>query len=59
MLGSQKAENREELQNALQEAYRYDTRAIVEQGIEAREIEVAVLEMKMCVQQCPARSLKM
>ncbi len=42
-VGITKAENREELQNALQEAYRYDTRAIVEQGIEAREIEVAVL----------------
>jgi len=42
-VGISKAENREELQNALQEAYRYDTRAIVEQGIEAREIEVAVL----------------
>ncbi|WP_086314192.1 D-alanine-D-alanine ligase [Enterococcus sp. 7F3_DIV0205] len=42
-VGISKAENREELQNALEEAYRYDSRAIVEQGIEAREIEVAVL----------------
>lgn len=42
-VGISKASNREELQNALQEAYRYDTRAIVEQGIEAREIEVAIL----------------
>lgn len=42
-VGISKAENREELQNALQEAYRYDSRAIVEQGIEAREIEVAIL----------------
>lgn len=42
-VGISKAENREELQNALQEAYKYDTRAIVEQGIEAREIEVAIL----------------
>lgn len=42
-VGITKADNREELQTALIEAYKYDTRAIVEQGIEAREIEVAVL----------------
>ncbi|MTD38363.1 D-alanine--D-alanine ligase [Erwinia sp. CPCC 100877] len=42
-VGISKAENRAELQNALEEAYRYDSRAIVEQGIEAREIEVAIL----------------
>lgn len=42
-VGISKAENREELQRGLEEAYRYDSRAIVEQGIEAREIEVAIL----------------
>lgn len=42
-VGISKAENREELQLALEEAYRYDTRAVIEQGIEAREIEVAIL----------------
>lgn len=42
-VGISKAENREELQHALEEAYRYDTRAVIEQGIEAREIEVAIL----------------
>lgn len=42
-VGISKAENREELQYALEEAYRFDSRAIVEQGIEAREIEVAIL----------------
>lgn len=42
-VGISKAENREELQNALHEAYKYDNRAVVEQGIEAREIEVAIL----------------
>jgi D-alanine-D-alanine ligase len=42
-VGITKAENREELQNGLQEAFLYDSRAIVEQGIEAREIEVAIL----------------
>ncbi|MEG2645138.1 MAG: D-alanine--D-alanine ligase family protein, partial [Enterococcus sp.] len=42
-VGISRAENREELQKALQEAYLYDSRALVEQGIDAREIEVAVL----------------
>lgn len=42
-VGISKAENREELETALQEAFLYDTRVIIEQGIEAREIEVAVL----------------
>jgi len=42
-VGISKAENREELQHALEEAYQYDTRAVIEQGIEAREIEVAIL----------------
>lgn len=42
-VGISKAENRVELQNALEEAYKYDNRAVIEQGIEAREIEVAIL----------------
>ena len=42
-VGISKAENREELEVALNEAFLYDTRVIIEQGIEAREIEVAVL----------------
>lgn len=42
-VGISKASNREELQKALEDAYQYDSRAIVEQGIEAREIEVAIL----------------
>lgn len=42
-VGISKAENRVELQQALEEAYRYDNRAVIEQGIEAREIEVAIL----------------
>ena len=32
------------LETALQDAFRYDTKVLVEKGIEAREIEVAVLE---------------
>ncbi|MEQ3445598.1 D-alanine--D-alanine ligase [Enterococcus cecorum] len=42
-VGISKAENRDELEAALNEAFLYDTRVIIEQGIEAREIEVAVL----------------
>lgn len=42
-VGISKAQNRAELQEALEEAYQYDTRAVIEQGIEAREIEVAIL----------------
>lgn len=42
-VGISKAENRLELQTALAEAYKYDSRVVIEQGIEAREIEVAVL----------------
>jgi D-alanine-D-alanine ligase len=42
-VGISKAESRVELQAALTEAFKYDSRAIVEQGIDAREIEIAVL----------------
>ncbi|GGI64996.1 D-alanine--D-alanine ligase [Enterococcus alcedinis] len=42
-VGISKVENREELQMALEEAFKYDNRAVIEQGIEAREIEVAIL----------------
>jgi D-alanine-D-alanine ligase len=38
-----KARNRAELEDGLEEAARYDRKIIVEQGIEAREIEVSVL----------------
>jgi D-alanine-D-alanine ligase len=42
-VGISKAESRVELQAALTEAFKFDSRAIVEQGIDAREIEIAVL----------------
>lgn len=42
-VGISKAENREDLISAIELALRYDRRIVVEQGIEAREIEVAVL----------------
>lgn len=43
-VGINKAENREELEAAIHEAFEYDRRVVVEQGVEeAREIEVAIL----------------
>lgn len=42
-VGISRAETREELQAAIEEAFRFDQRVVVEQGIEAREIEVAIL----------------
>lgn len=42
-IGISKANNREEMLSGLKEAFRYDTRLIVEQGVEAREIEVGVI----------------
>lgn len=42
-VGISKASSRVELTSAIEEAFRYDRRVIVEQGIEARELEVAIL----------------
>ena len=42
-VGISKATNREELLNGIIDALRYDSRIVLEQGIDAREIEVAVL----------------
>ena len=42
-VGISKAENAEELRDALDTASRFDRRIIVEEGVDAREIEVSVL----------------
>ncbi|MDO4667410.1 MAG: D-alanine--D-alanine ligase [Streptococcus sp.] len=42
-VGISKAENQEQLRNALELAFRYDSRVLVEQGVQAREIEVGLL----------------
>ncbi len=42
-VGISRVENRAELVKGIEEAFRYDRRVVVEQGIEAREIEIAVL----------------
>lgn len=42
-VGISKATTREELLSAIEKAFEYDSRVVVEQGVEAREIEVAIL----------------
>jgi D-alanine-D-alanine ligase len=42
-VGISKVNNREELLNGINEALKYDSRIVLEQGIDAREIEVSVL----------------
>lgn len=42
-VGISKASNRKELEAAMEEAFLYDRRVVVEQGVVAREIEIAVL----------------
>lgn len=42
-VGISKANNREELINGIEEALKYDKRIVLEQGVNAKEIEVAVL----------------
>lgn len=42
-VGISKAENKEELEKAITVAFRYDRKIVVEQGVDAREIEIAVL----------------
>ncbi|MFC0215575.1 D-alanine--D-alanine ligase [Paenibacillus chartarius] len=42
-VGISKARNRDELLAAVDEAFQYDRKVIVEEGVDAREVEVAVL----------------
>lgn len=42
-VGISKSENQEELRQALELAFKYDSRVLVEQGVTAREIEVGLL----------------
>jgi D-alanine-D-alanine ligase len=43
-VGVAKAQTDEELKEAINSAFRYDTKIIIERGVEGREIEVAVLD---------------
>ncbi|UCC54267.1 MAG: D-alanine--D-alanine ligase, partial [Anaerolineaceae bacterium] len=42
-VGISKCRNREEMVDGVNEAFRFDRRVVVEQGIDARELEIAVL----------------
>lgn len=42
-VGISQANNREELIEAIDKAFQYDRRVVVEQGVEAREIEISIL----------------
>jgi len=42
-VGVSKVDRREDLASAIREAFRYDRKLLVEQGVDAREIEVSVL----------------
>lgn len=42
-VGVKKAKNKEELEEAIENAAKYDTKILIEQGIDGREIECAVL----------------
>lgn len=42
-IGTSKARSREDLEQALEEAFRYDRKALVEVAVEGRQVEVAVL----------------
>ena len=42
-VGVNKAENNEELQQAIIEAFKYDNKVLIEQGIKGKEVECAVL----------------
>ena len=45
-VGVKKANNCEELQEAIEYAGKYDTKILVEQGVDGKEVECAVLEIK-------------
>ena len=48
-VGVKKATNTEELKNAIQYTEQYDTKILVEQGIDAQEVECAILEGKKII----------
>lgn len=45
-VGVKKATNKEELKMAIENAGQYDSKILVEQGVNARELECAILDEK-------------
>ena len=56
-VGISKASNADELATGIREALRYDSKVVIEQGIDAREIEVAVLGNEVIMASVPGEVL--
>ncbi len=57
-VGISKCNNEEELKVGIEEAFQFDRKLVIEQGIDAREIEVAVLGNDYPETTWPVKSLK-
>ena len=57
-VGIYKSENQDELRSALELAFKYDSRVLIEQGVNAREIEVGLLGNKGVKSSLPGEVVK-
>lgn len=57
-VGISKSENQDELCSALELAFKYDSRVLIEQGVNAREIEVGLLENEGVKSSLPGEVVK-
>ena len=57
-VGISKSENQDELHSALELAFKYDSRVLIEQGVNAREIEVGLLENEGVKSSLPGEVVK-
>ena len=57
-VGISKSENQDELRSALELAFKYDSRVLIEQGVNAREIEVGLLENEGVKSSLPGEVVK-
>ena len=57
-VGISKSENQDELRSALELAFKYDSRVLIEQGVNAREIEVGLLGNKGVKSSLPGEVVK-
>ena len=57
-VGISKSENQDELRSALELAFKYDSRVLIEQGVNAREIEVGLLGNEEAQSSLPGEVVK-
>lgn len=57
-VGISKSENQDELRSALELAFKYDSRVLIEKGVNAREIEVGLLENEGVKSSLPGEVVK-